>query len=132
MVEMNGGYFMNYLKITDIEAYNIGFNLSNKVWDIVLCWSYLAQKTIGAQFVDASDCISANVAEGFGRYHKKDKIKFYYYSRGSVLECVDWLEKSLYRNLVTQDHYKELRTELEKLPKAINSLIKYTNQQLKE
>ena len=29
---MNGGYFMNYLKITDIEAYNIGFNLSNKVW----------------------------------------------------------------------------------------------------
>ena len=123
---------MNYLKITDIEAYNIGFNFGNNVWNMVISWSYLAQKTIGAQFIDASDSISANIAEGFGRYHKKDKIKFYHYSRGSVLECVDWLEKSLYRNLVTQDQYKELRTELEKLPKAINSLIKYTNQQLKE
>ncbi|MCK4639103.1 MAG: four helix bundle protein, partial [Bacteroidales bacterium] len=26
---------------------------------------------------EAADSISANIAEGFGRYHKKDKIKFY-------------------------------------------------------
>jgi four helix bundle protein len=123
---------MNYLKINDIEAYNIGFNFSNKVWDLVIVWSYLAQKTIGAQFIDAADSISANIAEGFGRYHKKDKIKFYHYSRGSVLECVDWLEKSKMRNLITPEQYNDLRNELEKLPKAINSLIKYTDQQLKE
>jgi four helix bundle protein len=123
---------MNYLKITDIEAYNIGFDFSNKVWDLVIVWSYLAQKTIGAQFIDAADSISANIAEGFGRYHKKDKIKFYHYSRGSVVECVDWLEKSKVRNLITADQYLQLRNELEKLPKAINSLIKYTNLLLKE
>ncbi len=123
---------MNYLKINDIEAYNIGFNFSNKVWDLVIIWSYLAQKTIGAQFIDAADSISANIAEGFGRYHKKDKIKFYHYSRGSVLECVDWLEKSKVRNLITPEKYNDLRNELEKLPKSINSLIKYTDQQLKE
>jgi four helix bundle protein len=123
---------MNYLKINDIEAYNIGFNFGNTVWNIVTPWNYLAQKTIGAQFIDAADSISANIAEGFGRYHKKDKIKFYHYSRGSVLECVDWLEKSKVRNLITLDQYNELRAELEKLPKAINSLIKYTDQQLKE
>jgi four helix bundle protein len=123
---------MNYLKINDIEAYNIGFNFSNKVWDLVIVWSYLAQKTIGAQFIDAADSISANIAEGFGRYHKKDKIKFYHYSRGSVLECVDCLEKSKVRNLITPEQYNDLRNELEKLPKAINSLIKYTDQQLKE
>jgi len=123
---------MNYLKTTDIEAYNIGFDLSNKVWDIVIEWSYLAQKTIGAQFIDAADSISANIAEGFGRYHKKDKIKFYHYSRGSVLESVDWLEKSIKRKLLNDSQYEHLRNELEKLPKALNSLIKYTNLHLKE
>jgi len=123
---------MNYLKITDIEAYNISFDFSNKVWNIVIEWSYLAQKTIGAQFIDASDSISANIAEGFGRYHKKDKIKFYHYSRGSVLESVDWLEKSINRKLLSDSQYEHLRGELEKLPKAINSLIKYTNLHLKE
>lgn len=64
---------MNYLKINDIEAYNIGFVFSNKVWNIVLAWTYLAQKTIGAQFIDATDSISANIAEGFVRYHKRTK-----------------------------------------------------------
>jgi four helix bundle protein len=95
---------MNYLKINDIEAYNIGFVFSNKVWDLVITWLYLAQKTIGALFIDAVDSISANIAEGFGRHHKKDKIKFYHYSRGSVPECVDWLEKSKVRSLKTQNN----------------------------
>lgn len=80
---------MNYLSLNDIEAHKISFDLSNKIWDIVATWTPLAQKTIGSQFINASDSISANIAEGFGRYLKKDKIKFYHYSRGSVFECFD-------------------------------------------
>lgn len=123
---------MNYLSLNDIEAYRIAFDLSNKVWDIVMTWPFIAQKTIGAQFIDATDSISANIAEGFGRYHKKDKIKFYYYSRGSVLECFDWLEKSIKRKLITSEQYDELKTEFDKLPKSINGLVKFTNLKLKE
>ena len=123
---------MNYLKVEDIEAYNIAFDLSNEVWDIVIQWSFLAQKTIGAQFVDATDSISANIAEGFGRYHKKDKVKFYHYSRGSSLESIDWLNKSIHRKLINDIQYNHIKTELDKLPKALNTLIKYTNIHLKD
>ena len=123
---------MNYLTLNDIESYKISFELSNNVWDLVITWSYLAQKTIGAQFIDASDSISANIAEGFGRYHKKDKIKFYHYSKGSVMECFDWLEKAFRRKLINEKEYIDLKTELEKLPKSINGLIKFTNLKLKE
>ena len=84
---------MYYLKVEDVEAYNVAFNLSNEVWYLVIQWPYLAQKTIGAQFIDAADSISANIALGFGRYHKKDKVKFYHYSKGSALESIDWLKK---------------------------------------
>jgi len=123
---------MNYLKVDDVEAYNIAFNLSNEVWEIVIQWPYLAQKTIGAQFIDAADSISANIAEGFGRYHKKDKIKFYHYSRGSSLESIDWLKKSINRKLSDNNQYEHIKIELDKLPKALNTLIKYTNLHLKE
>lgn len=119
-----------YLKLNDIEAYKISFHLSNYVWDIVLKWDYLAKKTIGPQFVDAMDSISANIAEGFGRYNKKDKIKFYRYSFGSLKECFDWNEKAKVRKLLSGDEYKQIFSELDKLPKAINSLIKYTNEKL--
>jgi four helix bundle protein len=123
---------MNYLKLSDIEAYNVAFNLSNELWDIVIMWSTFAQRTVGEQFVEAADSISANIAEGFGRYFKKDKIKFYHYSRGSATECHDWLEKSHHRKLLNANEYTHLKEELEKLPKLINTLIKYTRTSLKE
>ena len=73
---------MNYLKLNDITAYRESFNLSNKIWSIVISWDYFAKDTVGKQFVRAIDSVSANIAEGFGRYGKKDKIKFYRYSYG--------------------------------------------------
>jgi len=119
-----------FLKLNDIDAYKISFHLSNYVWSVVVRWDFFAKKTIGAQFVDAADSISANIAEGFGRYFKKDKVKFYRYSSGSLKECFDWNEKAKVRNLITEDEYRNIFNQLDKLPKAINSLIKYTNDKL--
>jgi four helix bundle protein len=82
-----------FLQLTDLTSYNTAFLFGNQVWNIVINWDYFAKDTIGKQFVNAADSISANIAEGFGRYHKKDKIKFYYYSLGSAKECTDWCNK---------------------------------------
>jgi four helix bundle protein len=116
-----------YLKLNDIEAYKIAFNLSNYVWDVIIKWDIFAKKTIGDQFVRSIDSISANIAEGFGRYGKKDKIRFYRISFGSMNEAFDWNQKSIRRNLLTKEQYDYILNELQKLPKAINSLISYTN-----
>ena len=83
-----------YLKIGDISAYKISYDLGNKVWKIVSKWDYFAKTTIGKQLARSIDSISANIAEGFGRFHKKDRIKFYYNARGSVFEAQDWLKKA--------------------------------------
>lgn len=120
----------NYLKLNDIECYRIAFHLSNYIWSIVVKWEWFPKKTIGAQFADAADSISANIAEGFGRHDKKDKIKFYSYSKGSLKESFDWNEKSKVRKLITEDEYNYIFGELNKLPKSINSLIKFTNEKL--
>ena len=120
-----------FLKLNDIEAFRISFHLSNYVWDTVLSWNNFSQRTVGEQFVKAVDSISANIAEGFGRYGKKDKIKFYRYSQGSLSESLNWNEKSKIRKLLSVEEYNHIFGELQKLPKAINSLILYTNQKLK-
>ena len=120
-----------YLKLNDIEAYKIAFKLSNYVWKIVYeDWDIIPKKTIGSQFVNAVDSISANIAEGFGRHFKKDKVNFYRYSKGSLKESFDWNEKAKVRKLFTEEQYNYIFTELDKLPKALNSLIKYTNEKL--
>jgi len=121
-----------YLQLNDIEAYKIAFNLSNFIWDVVVKWDYLAKDTIGKQLIRSADSISANIAEGFGRYTKKDKINFYRYSYGSIKESLDWNEKAKIRKLVSDKEYNHIFQELQKLPKSLNQLIYYTNQKLKQ
>lgn len=120
-----------FLQLRDIEAYRISFYLSNYVWNIVLNWDNFSKNSVGIQFVRSTDSISANIAEGFGRYYKKDKIKFFRYSKGSLLESLDWNQKAKNRKLLTKTEYDYIFNELQKLPKALNSLIMFTDQKLK-
>lgn len=122
---------MNYLSLKDLNSYSISFDLSNYVWDIVVKWDYFAKDTVGKQFVRSIDSISANIAEGFGRYHKKDKVLFYRYSYGSIQESINWVQKAKCRNLVSLEQYERIKNDLEKLPREVNSLIKFTNDKLK-
>ena len=119
-----------YLVLSDISAHRVAFDLSNYVWDIAIKWNYFTKDTIGKQLVRAVDSVSANIAEGFGRYSKKDKVKFYRYSYGSIKESFDWVEKANKRKLWEAKEYQHISEELKKLPKEINSLIKFTNERL--
>ena len=120
------------LKLNDIDAYKRAFHLSNKVWDVVISWDHFSKNSVGLQFVRAVDSISANLAEGFGGYTKKDKIKFYRIAFGSLKESLDWNEKAKYRGLITERLYNQIFIELNSLPLEINQLIKYTNLSLKK
>ncbi|OFY95534.1 MAG: hypothetical protein A3K10_07995 [Bacteroidetes bacterium RIFCSPLOWO2_12_FULL_31_6] len=120
-----------YLQLNDISAYKLAFNLSNYVWDIVIQWNHFAMDTVGKQFARSIDSISANVAEGFGRYGKKDKIKFYRYSMGSQKESLDWNQKSKVRKLLSEEQYDYIFRSLDKLAIEINQLIKFSNEKLK-
>ena len=121
---------MKYLELKDIGAYKIALDLSNYVWDIVIKWDYFVKDTVGKQLARAVDSISANLAEGFGRYFKKDKVNFYHYSFGSIGESLDWIEKANKRGLLKEKEYLHISEELKKLPREINSLIKFTNERL--
>lgn len=119
-----------YLELEDISAYKIAFDLSNYLWDIVIKWDYFQKDTVGRQFVKATDSLSANIAEGFGRYFKKDKINFYRYSYGSISESLDWVEKAKTRKLLKQEEYEHILEKLKSLPREINHLINFTNEKL--
>jgi len=119
-----------YLQLNDISSYKRAYSLSNYLWNIVIIWKYFPRKTIGEQFVRSMDSISANVAEGFGRYGKRDKIKFYRYAMGSLKESLDWNEKAKSRKLLTLNQYQYIFKNLQELPREINQLIKFTTEKL--
>ena len=120
------------LNLEKITAYKISSDLSDEVWNLVSSWSILAQRTIGEQLIKSIDSIPANIAEGEGRYFKKDKIKFFFQARGSLFEAIHWVAKTGKRKLLSQEQCVRLLEKLEKLPKEINFLIKNTSKNLKK
>ena len=123
---------MAFLKLSNWATYRTAFHLSNYVWSIVSNWNHFARTTVGEQFVTAVDSISANMAEGWGRHFRRDKVKFYRYSQGSCKESLDWNEKAKVRGLLTDEEYKHIFSELEKIPKGLHIQIKFTLTKLKE
>ncbi len=119
-----------FLEIKDITAYRAAFELSNEIFNKVMKWDYFAKDTVGRQLVRAVDSISANIAEGFGRYFKKDKINFYRYSYGSLAESLDWIEKANVRRLIKDNEYQVISSQLKGLFREIRHLINFTEEKL--
>lgn len=117
---------MNGKKLGDLEIYKIAVELSALAWQVFDILPYQHKVHIGTQFLDAIDSVGANIVEGFGRYHYKDSLKFYYYSRGSLYESKHWIYLLKTRNLINADLYemilKSLKTEGVELNNFINSL----------
>lgn len=120
-----------FVRLENIPAYKTASELSDYVWNIVVKWDYFAKKTVGGQFVESTDSNAANIAEGFGRYHKRDKIKFFHNARGSTFESAHWCKKAFKRKLLSKEEHDHILGKLRKLPKEINYLIKITAVNLK-
>jgi len=119
------------IKLEELPAYNLAVEASDEVWRIVILWDWFPKKTIGSQFTEATDSIAANIAEGFGRFHKKDKIKFFFNARASAFESAHWTKRAKAKGLVPDLQFESIMKKLRQLPKEINYLIKLTNDNLK-
>ncbi|MFN9035667.1 MAG: four helix bundle protein, partial [Planctomyces sp.] len=67
--------------------------------------------------------ISANIAEGNGRFTKPDRKNFFGIARGSVQECVPLLELARRRGLVTAEDDEALKAQLEEIGRMLSGLI---------
>jgi len=103
------------MDIENLKVYQLAMLLAEKVWAIVVKWDAFAKYSIGKQFTEAADSVGANISEGFGRFHYKDSKKFLYYSRGSLFETRTWTVKAHNRQLISDDEFNELITDIRDL-----------------
>ena len=115
----------DYLSLDKLETYKLAKQLGVISWNIYQVFDYEERKLFGFQFIGATDSVAANIAEGYGRYHYLDKVKFYYNTRGSLLESRHWLKVIIDRKIIQNkklignylNYYQKIRL-------ALNGLIK--------
>jgi len=64
-----------------------------------------------------------NIAEGKGRFSKKEFVHFLYIARGSLYETMTLLEIFLKRGWVSQEEFATVKTETKEIAKMLNGLI---------
>lgn len=115
--------------LENLQVYTSARELSRIAWEIFDKFDWRLKKIVGDQFIESTDSVGANIAEGYGRYHYLDRIKFFYNARGSLLESKHWLEliveRKLSNNKVLTVSYFKTHEELKpKLNNLIKSLYK--------
>ena len=113
-----------YIQLKDLEVYQLARELSRLAWKIYESLNWQDKKIMGDQFISSTDSVGANIAEGYGRFHYLDKIKFFYNARGSLLESyTHWLELLYEREKITTEQFEIMKSVLEKLTLKLNNFI---------
>jgi len=106
----------------DLEIYQLSVNLSVKIYKI----EFPKDETFGMrdQIRRAVSSIGANIAEGFGRFHFKDKLTFFYIARGSLYESSHFVELANKVGYISSELKAELFKDLNNLAVKLNNFIR--------
>lgn len=75
------------------------------------------------QLESACTSVAMNIAEGKGRYSKKEFVQFLFIARGSLYETLTLLEIFHRQNWMESSLLKKLRSDAAEIAKMLNSLI---------
>jgi len=116
-----------FIPLKDLEIYQLSRKLSSIAWRIYSRLSYQEKKTWGDQMLESIDSVGANIAEGYGRYHYLEKMRFYFISRASLSEGKEhWLDLGFERGQVSQEDWGQICAIHKSLQIKLNNMISKT------
>lgn len=120
----------------DLDVYKKSREFRKEISELVSRFPKEEQYRLSDQLIRASRSVTAQIAEGFGRYHHQENIKFCRIARGSLSEIHDHLNVAIDENLINADEHSHLIEKKETLMRLINGYINYLrkarNQQQKD
>lgn len=95
-----------------------------QVYSITRHFSEEEKYGLTSQFRRAAISIEANIAEGYKKLGKSDKLRFFNISQGSLEECRDYHLLARDLNYLHQDEFELLHYSIEETSKFLNSYCK--------
>jgi len=77
------------------------------------------------QIIRASRSVTANIAEGYGRFHYQEYVQYCRQSRGSLYEIIDHLIVAEEQKYISTDELGKLRSEILGCLAVLNGVINY-------
>ena len=116
----------------DLDVWKRGHKLVLEIYKITEDFPGNEKYGVVSQLQRAASSVTANIAEGFARYHFRDKIRFYHQSRGSVAEVQNFLLLAKDLKYIDVKVCEKLGKEAKEVEKMINGLIRSVEIQIKK
>lgn len=109
---------------TDLETWKKGHQLTLEIYRTTKDFPKEEKYGVIDQLRRAASSITANIAEGFARYHFNDKTRFYYQARGSAAEVKNFLLLARDLGYINLEKCEYLCAKADEARQLINGLIR--------
>ena len=112
---------------TDLKAWQVAHELKLEIYEFTKLLPESEKFNRVSQLKRAASSITANIAEGFGRYHWQEKIQFCRHARGSLEECIDHITSSRDLKEAPREKCDYLIDKCVRVRMLINGYIRFLN-----
>ena len=109
----------------DLEVYKKAREFRKRMYAVTRKLPDFEKYELGRQIRRASVSLTNNIAEGHGRYHYLDEIKFQLQSRGSLAELIDDLNVCQDEDYLPAAEIVELKERAKEVQRLINGYIRF-------
>ena len=109
----------------ELQCWKVGRELRVEISKTIKTFPAHEKFELVSQMRRASRSVTNNIAEGFGRYHYQEFIRFCRISRGSLPELSDHLIVATDEDYINQKQHDDLRSKIERCIALINGFIAY-------
>lgn len=105
----------------DILAWQKAYQYCLAVYKVTAGFPDFERFGLRSQFTRAAVSVTANIAEGYRKLSKQDKLRFFNIAQGSLEECRNYNILSKDLQYITEEDYYVLEDKLEIASKFLNS-----------
>jgi four helix bundle protein len=109
----------------DLEVYKAARGFRKAMYRVNRRLPDFEKYEVGSQIRRAAVSLTNNIAEGHGRFHYPDQIRFFLHSRGSLEELVDDLNICEDENYLSGDEVQKLKQQAGQVLLLINGYLRY-------
>ncbi len=109
----------------DLEVYKVAREFRKAMYAVNRRLPDFEKYELGSQIRRASASLTNNMAEGHGRFHYPDQIRFFLHSRGSLEELVDDLNICLDERYLSSEEVAKLKEQARGVLILINGYLRY-------
>jgi len=121
----NQGQEQAFLTFEDLEVYKKAREFRKRMYAVARKLPDFEKYDLGSQIRRAAVSLTNNIAEGHGRYHLLDQIKFELHARGSLSQLVDDLNVCEDENYLAVSDLKILKESAQEVQRLINGYVRY-------